>query len=225
MKVARTPRGAVPIPACGRDTSRMVDVTARGGLPAPTGSAAGDGSDQLRADIRLLGRVLGDVIRDQAGEAAFALVERTRVEALRLRREGGAPDALVAHLAGLDHRDALHVVRAFSHFSLLANLAEDLDEDRRARRDRLAERPPAPGTLARALERIDAAPPGRRSGGGGAAGRAREPGDDRAPHRGAPQDRVRGAATGGRPDPPARPHRPRPRRAGRLGGARCGGRC
>ena len=50
------------------------------------------------------------------------------------------------------------MVRAFSHFSLLANLAEDLDEDRRARRDRLAGRPPAPGTLARALERIDAAP-------------------------------------------------------------------
>ena len=136
----------------------MVDVSARGIASGAVHAAAADTQDELRTDIRLLGRVLGDVIRDQAGEAVFGLVERTRVEALRLRREGGDPHALIALLGALDHRDALHVVRAFSHFSLLANLAEDLDEDRRARRHRLAGLPPAPGTLAAALARIDAAP-------------------------------------------------------------------
>ena len=112
--------------------------------------------EPLRADIRLLGRVLGDVIRDQDGERVFELVETTRVEALRIRREGETPDGLVALLAGLDERDALHVVRAFSHFSLLANLAEDLHHDRRRRHHRLAGSPPAPGSLAGALDRIDA---------------------------------------------------------------------
>ncbi len=137
----------------------MVDVSPRGGASvAEHAAAATDANDELRSDIRLLGRVLGDVIRDQAGEAVFGLVERTRVEALRLRREGGDAHALIAHLGALDHRDALHVVRAFSHFSLLANLAEDLDEDRRARRHRLAGLPPPPGTVAAALARIDASP-------------------------------------------------------------------
>ena len=111
----------------------------------------------VTADIRLLGRVLGDVIRDQAGEPVFARVEQIRVEALRLRREGGPPDQLIEVLSELDHRDTLHVVRAFSHFSLLANLAEDVDEDRRARSHRLAGLPPPAGTLAAALEHIDAA--------------------------------------------------------------------
>jgi len=134
----------------------MVDVRPLGAPPPPSGPPPG-ADDQLRADIRLLGRVLGDVIRDQAGEPVFGLVERTRVEALRLRREGGPADALIAEVARLGHRDALHVVRAFSHFSLLANLAEDLDEDRRRRGHRLAGLPPAPGTVAGALDRIDAA--------------------------------------------------------------------
>jgi phosphoenolpyruvate carboxylase len=113
--------------------------------------------EPLRADIRLLGRVLGDVIRDQDGDRVFDLVEATRVEALRIRREGTEPDGLVARLAGLGERDALHVVRAFSHFSLLANLAEDLHHDRRRRYHRRHGSPPQPGSLDCALARIDGA--------------------------------------------------------------------
>ncbi|HEX5365577.1 MAG TPA: phosphoenolpyruvate carboxylase [Acidimicrobiales bacterium] len=140
----------------------MVQVTVPRSSPAPPVAvpALPDGEDRLRADIRLLGRVLGEVIRDQAGDRVLALVERTRREALRLRRQGGRADALVTDLHLLGYRDVLHVVRAFSHFSLLANLAEDLDEDRRRRRDRLAGLPPGPGTVAAALARIDAADPG-----------------------------------------------------------------
>ncbi len=146
----------------------MVDVTdgtdgrADGSTSSPppgrltaTGSTGGEA--RLRADIRLLGRVLGDVIRDQAGEEVFELVEATRIEALRVNREGVPADALVAHLGALDHRNALHVVRAFSHFSLLANLAEDLHADRRRRHHRRIGSPPRDGSLAQALERLDAA--------------------------------------------------------------------
>lgn len=136
----------------------MAEVTTTT-TPAPGGDPRDGGDAPLRADIRLLGRVLGDVIRDQAGDTVFDLVERTRVESQRLRREGGPADALIAHLSVLDHRATLHVVRAFSHFALLANLAEDLHEDRGRRRDELAGTQPSPGTLERALSRIDRAAP------------------------------------------------------------------
>jgi phosphoenolpyruvate carboxylase len=128
--------------------------------PAPgrlTGTRTPGDEAPLRADIRLLGRVLGDVIRDQAGDEVFDLVETTRVEALEVSREDAPDDALVAHLTALDHRNALHVVRAFSHFSLLANLAEDLHADRRRRHHRRIGSPPRPGSLDCALARIDGA--------------------------------------------------------------------
>jgi phosphoenolpyruvate carboxylase len=136
----------------------MAEVTTTT-TPVAGGDARDGGDAPLRADIRLLGRVLGDVIRDQAGDSVFDLVERTRVESQRLRREGGPADALIGHLSALDHRATLHVVRAFSHFALLANLAEDLHEDRGRRRAELAGTDPAPGTLDLALARIDQAAP------------------------------------------------------------------
>jgi phosphoenolpyruvate carboxylase len=134
--------------AGGRHTA---EVTEAG--PATTDDAA----TRLRDDIRLLGRVLGDVIRDQAGDDVFDLVEDVRVEALRINREGAGSEALQARLAGLGERDTLHVIRAFSHFSLLANLAEDLHHERRRRHHRLVGSPPAPGTLAHWLAALDAA--------------------------------------------------------------------
>ena len=46
-----------------------------------------DDKDQpLVQDIRLLGRILGDVIREQEGEAAFALIERIRQLSVAFRR-------------------------------------------------------------------------------------------------------------------------------------------
>jgi phosphoenolpyruvate carboxylase len=46
----------------------------------------------LRDDIRLLGRLLGDAVRDQEGEATFELVEQTRKAAIRFAREGQAEE-------------------------------------------------------------------------------------------------------------------------------------
>ena len=45
-----------------------------------------DATEPMRADIRLLGGILGDTIREQNGEAVFDLVERARTEAFRVRR-------------------------------------------------------------------------------------------------------------------------------------------
>ena len=40
-----------------------------------------------RKDIRLLGRMLGDTVRDQLGEASFELAERIRQHSVRFRRD------------------------------------------------------------------------------------------------------------------------------------------
>jgi phosphoenolpyruvate carboxylase len=91
-------------------------------------------SDQpLTHDIRLLGRILGDVIREQEGEAAFALVEQVRTLSVAFRRDADAEAdrALKKLLKGLSADDTVRVVRAFTYFSHLANLAEDRHHIRR----------------------------------------------------------------------------------------------
>ncbi|WP_222262674.1 phosphoenolpyruvate carboxylase [Modestobacter marinus] len=111
----------------------------------------------LREDIRLLGRVLGEVIAAQAGPQVLDLVEATRVEAFQVHRSAGDRALLADRLAGLDTRSANHILRAFSHFSLLANIAEDVHHERRRRHHRREGSPPQPGSLAASLSLLDAA--------------------------------------------------------------------
>src|SRR5919107_580097 len=109
----------------------------------------------LRDDIRLLGRVLGDVIGEQAGADVLDLIESTRLQAFAIRRDEVDRSELADRLARLDLRQANHVIRAFSHFSLLANLAEDLHHERRRRFHRRAGSPPQPGSLAATFALLD----------------------------------------------------------------------
>ena len=87
----------------------------------------------LIADIRLLGRMLGDVIREQEGEDAFALVEQVRQLSVAFRRDAdeAADKALKKLLKGLTSDQTVSVIRAFTYFSHLANLAEDRHHIRR----------------------------------------------------------------------------------------------
>ena len=111
--------------------------------------------DPLLADIRLLGRLLGDVIREQEGQAAFELVERIRQlsVAFRLKRDAAAGRTLDRLLKNLVLDQAVSVIRAFSYFSHLVNLAEDRQQVRlqaeRARRAEIQD-----GSLARCFERL-----------------------------------------------------------------------
>ncbi|MFN8020198.1 MAG: phosphoenolpyruvate carboxylase [Acidimicrobiales bacterium] len=107
----------------------------------------------LTDDIRLLGRLLGEVIRDQAGDQVYELVERVRQHAVGSRRADGSvdPTDLGRLLDGVDVDVGLHVVRAFSWFSLLANIAEDVHQTRRRRHHRRIGAPPRPGTLPHAV--------------------------------------------------------------------------
>ncbi|MDQ6620576.1 MAG: phosphoenolpyruvate carboxylase [Pseudomonadota bacterium] len=113
----------------------------------------------LREDTRLLGRLLGDVLRDQTGDAGFDRVETIRRTAIDFRREHDRdPDVtsseLEALLAKLDIRETLHVVRAFSYFSQLVNIAEDVHQNRRSRAHACDGSPPRRGSIADALERL-----------------------------------------------------------------------
>src|ERR1043165_9610157 len=82
---------------------------------------------RLRNDIRLLGRILGDTVRDQEGADVFDLVERIRPTSIRFHRDEdrAARKELESILDAMSISDTVRIVRAFSYFSHLANIAED----------------------------------------------------------------------------------------------------
>ena len=115
----------------------------------------------LRDDTRLLGRLLGDVLRAQTGVAGFERIEAIRQTAIRFRRSGpeqapAVAESLAALLNGLSIAGTLDVVRAFSYFSHLANIAEDVHQNRRRRAHALHGSGPQRGSIADALVRIAA---------------------------------------------------------------------
>src|SRR5882672_6082259 len=84
----------------------------------PSGTAS-------RKMVRLLGRHLGEVIRDQHGQAALDRVEGLRRHVVAEHREGRSVVALVKQLSHLPNRDLVLLIRAFAIFSQLANIADD----------------------------------------------------------------------------------------------------
>ncbi|HSM98178.1 MAG TPA: phosphoenolpyruvate carboxylase, partial [Gallionella sp.] len=109
----------------------------------------------LRDDVRLLGRILGDTLREQEGEASYQLIENVRRAAVRFRKTQDDRDRvqLEQTLDALSPSETLVVVRAFSYFSQLSNIAEDLHHNRRHRAHLKAGSAPKDGSLLLALER------------------------------------------------------------------------
>jgi phosphoenolpyruvate carboxylase len=112
--------------------------------------------EPLRNDIRLLGRLLGDTVREQEGDAVFNVVERVRQTAVRFARDGdpAVRAELAALLDPLSRDTTQAVVRAFSYFLQLTNIAEDEHHIRRRRAHDLANSPPREGSLVHALETL-----------------------------------------------------------------------
>ncbi|MDP4669368.1 MAG: phosphoenolpyruvate carboxylase, partial [Burkholderiaceae bacterium] len=81
----------------------------------------------LRDDIRFLGRLLGDTLREQEGEKTYAMVEEIRQLSVAFRRHADAKagQRLNRLLNRLTTDEAVLVIRAFGYFSHLANIAED----------------------------------------------------------------------------------------------------
>ncbi len=109
----------------------------------------------LLEDIRLLGRILGDVIREQEGQPMFELIELIRQLSVAFRRDAdeSADRTLKKLLKSLSGQQTVSVIRAFTYFSHLANLAEDQHHiRRRAVHERAGD--VQPGSLAMALQRL-----------------------------------------------------------------------
>src|SRR6266850_7545912 len=108
---------------------------------------------RLREDIRLLGRILGDTVRDQEGADVFDLVERIRQTSIRFHRDEDrlARRELESILDSMSISETVRIVRAFSYFSHLANIAEDQNNIRQMRARSTAGGPSRPGTLALTL--------------------------------------------------------------------------
>ena len=104
---------------------------------------------RLREDIRLLGRILGDTVRDQEGADVFDLVERIRQTSIRFHRDDDKPARreLELILDSMSTSQTVRIVRAFSYFSHLANIAEDQNNIRQMRARSSAGGTPSPGTL------------------------------------------------------------------------------
>ncbi|NLG55838.1 MAG: phosphoenolpyruvate carboxylase, partial [Rhodococcus sp.] len=103
------------------------------------------------------GGILGSIVREQAGEDVFNLVETARVEAFRVRRSEIDRSELADLFTNISTDEAIPVIRAFSHFALLANLAEDIHrERRRAVHIEAGEKAPD-STLAATYAKLDAA--------------------------------------------------------------------
>ncbi len=124
-------------------------------------TAASNTSDPDAAlfdDIRLLGRLLGDLIREQEGQEMFDIVETVRQLSVKFHRDGDAKDrrALDKLLSSLSRDQAVSVIRAFSYFSILANIAEDHHVLRRAEQDAERGAPPQRDSVRAALEALKA---------------------------------------------------------------------
>ena len=106
----------------------------------------------LSDDVYLLAGLLGEVLRESGGERAFVQTETARTLAKNLRagdaQAGAELDALVK---GLSDDEAETLVRAFTNYFQLINLAEDSERIRRIRNRELAEGGPRRGSLMEAV--------------------------------------------------------------------------
>ena len=127
---SRTSKGVSP-PASNADRAARSAGSTTGGARSARNTR--DNERPLMEDIRLLGRLLGDVIREQDGVAAYELIEQVRKLSVAFRRDADheADRALKKLLKGLSGDQTVSVIRAFTYFSHLANLAEDRHHIRR----------------------------------------------------------------------------------------------
>src|SRR6201991_2435170 len=129
---------------------------------APIGSVSRtqvghEATEPMREDIRLLGAIFGDTVREQNGDEVFDLVERARVESFRVRRSEIDRSELAQMFDGIDVHQAVPVIRAFSHFALLANVAEDIHRERRRAVHMAAGQPPQDSSLAASYLKLESA--------------------------------------------------------------------
>lgn len=105
----------------------------------------------LKENIRYLGRILGEVIKDNEGEKTFEAIEAIRQSAVKFHREGDKEftHKLDGLLKELTNSQTIAVARAFSYFKHLVNIAEDLYSNYQYR---IEENLEAPGSIANSMQ-------------------------------------------------------------------------
>src|SRR5246127_4653 len=116
-----------------------------------------EATEPRREDIRLLGAILGDTVREQNGDEVFDLVERARVASFRVRRSEIERAEVAGLFEGIDIHQAIPVIRAFTHFAWRPNVAEDIHRERRRAIHVAAGNPPQDSSLAATYLKLDAA--------------------------------------------------------------------
>ena len=126
-----------------------------------TGQPIDDKDTPLFDDIRLLGRILGDTVREQEGTAVYEIIERIRQTSVAFDRqtsaqtsEGSVRAALEKELDDLPPDTALAIILAFTYFLHLANIAEDGHHIRRRRIHETKGSTPRPGSLDHTFEKL-----------------------------------------------------------------------
>ena len=109
----------------------------------------------LRDDVRRLGALVGDMLAEQVSPAFLEEVERVRTTAISRRQNGGSMESLSALLDGLEPAHAEALVRAFSTYFQVVNIAERVHRIRRRRDYQRADTgTPQPESLHDALLRL-----------------------------------------------------------------------
>jgi len=85
---------------------------------------------QLRAKVKLFGTLLGNVLLSNAGAKVYDAVEKLRVGFIELHKEEDAQkrEHLMTLIASLDEETLTQVVRAFSTYFSLVNVAEEASQ-------------------------------------------------------------------------------------------------
>lgn len=147
-----------PLWSAGDQNQRLKELTA--------GTADGAKEIPLRRDVRSLGKLLGKVLAEQAGDSLLEAVEGLRRVLIQQREElsasaaaSGSPNALMAEareiIAALTVDDAYRVTKAFAIYFELTNLAETNHRKRRRRAGKLhAEQPALAGSFRGTLLRM-----------------------------------------------------------------------
>ncbi len=119
--------------------------------PAPTPR-----DRQLRSRVRLLGDILGRLLREHAGRQVFSAVETLRKGHISLRKQDNPRKRrrLARLLESLDPSSLVHVVRAFSIYFSLVNVAEEAYQHRQRRRELSRHGPTWTGSFGRVLQEL-----------------------------------------------------------------------
>jgi phosphoenolpyruvate carboxylase len=138
-----------------RERSRKASEAEYADLPPGIGFEPKD--EPLRRDINLLGRVLGQVLIEQEGRGLFDTEEEVRLLCKRLRFgfDSALDEQLRQRIEGMNASELQRIVRAFSVYFQLVNIAERYHRIRRRRQyESSPDNPPQRASLASALSRL-----------------------------------------------------------------------